>query len=182
MSSSRPDIPALLSTVFTRAGARNAKGRIETVPIACVPQARGLSLMGPNGQLLIENGEKDYSKGDQSANGRVSKADLFSSGVAAKITGVEGRGTGEFTLLVEGVARVKVDQIYQTQPYFEGKVIYHQDESKHAAFLELHSTALPLYHICSLQLSFPSDAGHSRCMILFFPSLALTIQSSSISR
>lgn len=102
------------------------------MPVACVPQARGLSLMGPNGQLLIENGEKDYSEGDQSANGRVSKADLFSSGVAAKITGVEGRGTGEFTLLVEGVARVKVDQIYQTQPYFEGKVTYHQDESKQA--------------------------------------------------
>lgn len=131
VSSSRPDLAALLSTVFARAGARSANGRIETVPIACVPQARGLSLTSPSGQPLIENGERDYSKGDQSGpTGPIAKADLFSSGVAAKITGVEGRGTGEFSLLVEGVARVKVDKIYQTQPYFEGKVVYHQDEGE----------------------------------------------------
>lgn len=128
VSSSRPDIPALLSTVFARAGARN--GRIETVPIACVPQIRDSRLKGPNGQLLIENGDKDYSKGDDSDSGRIAKSDLFSWGVAAKVTGVEGRGTNSFSLLVEGVARVKVEKMYQVQPYFEGKVSYYQDQGK----------------------------------------------------
>ncbi|KAG6366226.1 hypothetical protein INS49_000402 [Diaporthe citri] len=129
VSPSRPDIPALLSTVFTRAAASGSNGRIETVPIACVPQARLSPLMGPNGQLLIENGERDYSKVAQDDSGRkISKSDLFSCGVAAKITGVEGRGTGDFSLIVEGVTRVKVEKIYQMQPYFEGKVTYLKDQ------------------------------------------------------
>lgn len=41
------------------------------------------------------------------------KGDLFGYGVAAKISGVEGRGTGEFALLVEGIARVRIDNITQ---------------------------------------------------------------------
>lgn len=100
------------------------------MPVACVPQARDSSLKGPNGQLLIGNGEKDHSNGDGSEFGRISKTDLFSWGVAAKVTGVEGRGTDSFSLLVEGVARVRVDKIYQVQPYFDGKVVYYQDEGK----------------------------------------------------
>lgn len=142
VSSSRPDLPALLSAVFTRAGTGSSNGSISTVPVACVPQARVSSLLGPNGQLLIENGERDWSKGDHSDKHHVRKADLFSNGVAAKITGVEGRGTGEFSLLVEGVARVKVDKIYQIQPHFEGKVTHHVDEvpSQDKAFYELFQT------------------------------------------
>lgn len=141
VSSLRPDILALLSAVYTRAGARSSNGRIDSVPIACVPQAPGLSHLGPNGVPLIENGERDYSKDNQDSS-NISKSDLFQSGVAAKITGVQGRGTGEFSLLVEGVARVKVDKVYQTQPHFEGKVTYHQDEvpTQDQAFEELFQT------------------------------------------
>lgn len=142
VSSSRPDLLALLSAVYTRAGARSSKGRIDSVPIACVPQAAGLSLVGPNGVPLIENGERDYSEENHDSS-RISKGDLFHAGVAAKITGVEGRGTGEFSLLVEGVARVKVDKIYQTQPHSEGKVTYHQDEGKN--LIRQLLVALPAY-------------------------------------
>lgn len=134
VSSARPDIAALLSTVYNRAGSRGSKGRVESVPIACIPQSRPLaSPVGPNGQLLIENGHQDDSQSppsNASDAARVSKTDLFSSGVAANITGVEGRGTGEFSLLVKGAARVRVEKVYQTKPYFEGKVTYHQDEGK----------------------------------------------------
>lgn len=129
VSSDRPDILTLLSAVYTRAGARSSKGRIDTVPIACVPQTMGMSLVGPNGVPLIEAGERDYSKEDQDSS-LISTRDLFHTGVAAKITGVQGRGTGDFSLLVEGVARVKVEKVYSTQPHFEGKVTYHQDEGK----------------------------------------------------
>lgn len=148
VSSSRPDIPALLSTVFTRAGARS--GRIETVPVACVPQILDSRLKGSNGQLLIENGERDYSQTGDSGSGRIAKADLFSWGVAAKVTGVEGRGTNSFSLLVEGVARVKVEKMYQVQPYFEGKVAYYQDEGKAP-----HSCCCPYCNTHLLHSVFP---------------------------
>lgn len=59
---------------------------------------------------------------------KATKADLFPWGVAAKITGVEGRGTGEFTLLVEGISRIKLEKIYSERPYFEAKVVYYPDE------------------------------------------------------
>lgn len=126
VSSSRPDIPALLSTVYTRAASRATNGRIDTVPIACVPIAS--PLLGPNGQLLIDNGEQANPADTLDSVRPTKKSDLYSCGVAAKITGIEGRGTGEFALLVEGVARIKIEKIYQAQPYFEGKASYHYDE------------------------------------------------------
>ncbi|KAL2141886.1 hypothetical protein VTI28DRAFT_1819 [Corynascus sepedonium] len=131
VSSNRPDIASLLAAVYTRAASKTPNGRIDTVPIACIPLAS--SLLGPDGQLLIEDGESaatsDRSHVDPA---KATKADLFGWGVAAKITGVEGRGTGEFTLLVEGVVRVRVDKIYQDKPYLEAKVVYHQDEGGRA--------------------------------------------------
>ena len=57
-----------------------------------------------------------------------SKEDLFGYGVAAKISGVEGRGTGEFALLVEGVARVRIDKVTQDRPFFEAEVTYEYDQ------------------------------------------------------
>jgi ATP-dependent Lon protease len=58
------------------------------------------------------------------------KADLFGYGVAARISGVEGRGTGEFALLVEGVARVRIDKLTQERPFFEAEVTYEYDEGR----------------------------------------------------
>ena len=56
------------------------------------------------------------------------KDDLFGFGVAAKISGVEGRGTGEFALLVEGIARVRIDRITQERPFFEAETTYEYDK------------------------------------------------------
>jgi ATP-dependent Lon protease len=127
VSSNRPDIASLLAAVYTRAASKTPNGRIDTVPIACVPLAS--PLLGPNGQLLIEDGERAVSPDRGNVDpAKASKSDLFGWGVAAKITGVEGRGTGEFTLLVEGVTRVRIDKIYQEKPYLEGKVAYFQEE------------------------------------------------------
>ncbi|KAJ9132522.1 hypothetical protein NKR23_g11167 [Pleurostoma richardsiae] len=139
VSASRPDIPALLSAVYTRAASRGANGRIDTVPIACVPIAS--PYVSSSGQLLLQNGEPP-SLVDRPDPGKLTKADLFACGIAAKITGIEGRGTGEFALLVEGLARVKVDRIYQERPYFEGKVTHYQDEvsSKDTALDDLFQT------------------------------------------
>lgn len=187
VSSSRPDLPALLSAVFTRAGAGSLKGSISTVPVACVPQARVASLMGPGGRLLIENGERDWSKADHSEKDYIKKADLFSSGVAAKITGVEGRGTGEFSLLVEGLARVKVDKIYQIQPHFEGRVSYHVDEvpSQDKAFYELFQTlrllSKELVAILRVAALLPRSAGAPGLSPILARRLDFFIEKKTIS-
>jgi ATP-dependent Lon protease len=128
VSPNRPDIPSLLAAVYTRAASKTPNGRIDTVPIACIPLAS--PNIGPTGQLLIGDGDSDSSstKDDVDPAKIKSAADLFGWGVAAKITGVEGRGTGEFTLLVEGVARVKVEKLSRDKPYLEAKVVYHSEE------------------------------------------------------
>ncbi|KAK3906898.1 Lon protease C-terminal proteolytic domain-containing protein [Staphylotrichum tortipilum] len=128
VSSTRPDIASLLAAVYTRAASKTPNGRIDTVPIACVPLAS--PLLGPNGQLLIEDAENASNTATRLDvdPAKASKADLFSWATAAKITGVEGRGTGEFTLLVEGVTRVRLDKIYHDKAYLEGKVVYFQEE------------------------------------------------------
>ena len=58
------------------------------------------------------------------------KEDLFGYATAAKISGVEGRGTGEFALLVEGISRVRIDEITQERPFFEAEVTYEYDGGK----------------------------------------------------
>ncbi|KAK3318530.1 Lon protease C-terminal proteolytic domain-containing protein [Apodospora peruviana] len=127
VSSNRPDIASLLATVYTRAASKTPNGRIDTVPIACVPLAS--PFVGPAGQLLLRNGENAATSDRPDVNpSKATKSDLFAWGVGAKITGVEGRGTGEFTLLVEGVARIRVEKIYSDKPYLEARVVYFQDE------------------------------------------------------
>lgn len=127
VSSNRPDFASLLATVYTRAASKSLNGRIDTVPIACIPLAS--SLLGPGGQLLIEpSGRADEPRLSYFNPARAEKGDLFGWGVTAKITGVEGRGTGDFTLLVEGVGRLKLEKLYSDKPYLEGKVTLYQDE------------------------------------------------------
>ncbi|KAK3390377.1 Lon protease C-terminal proteolytic domain-containing protein [Podospora didyma] len=128
VSSNRPDIASLLATVYTRAASKAPNGRIDTVPIACIPFAS--PLLGPNGQLLLQDVDKAGTPDRPDVDpAKATKADLFAWGVAAKITGVEGRGTGEFTLLVEGVARVRVEKIISDKLYLEGKVVFYQDDT-----------------------------------------------------
>ena len=127
VSSDRPDIAALLALVYTRAASKTPNGRIDTVPIACFPLAS--PFLGPKGQLLIQDGERAVSpdRGEFDP-AKASKADLFGWGVAAKITGIEGRGTGEFKILVEGVTRIRLEKLYHEKNYLEAKVAYYQDE------------------------------------------------------
>lgn len=128
--SDRSDIPALLSTVYSRAASKTPSQRLDNVNVVCVP------LSSP---LLSKTGQKTISEKEQPSAAKqdpdvkpstISKNDLFGYGVAAKISGVEGRGTGEFALLVEGVARVKIDKVSQETPYFEVEVTYKHDARK----------------------------------------------------
>ena len=115
VSSTRADIASLLAVVYTLAASKTPNGRIDSIPIACVPFS---SPSGPDAQLLTKNGEP----------AKMAKADLFLWGVTAKISGVEGSGTGEFTLLVEGVSRLRVDKVFSDKAYLEARVVTFQDD------------------------------------------------------
>jgi ATP-dependent Lon protease len=124
VSGNRADIPALLSNVYGRAAAKTPSQRLDNVNIACVPL--NSPFLTPNGQRMISQDEKTLKPKERldinPAN--ATKDDLFRYGVAAKISGVEGRGTGEFALLVEGVARIRIEKITQERPFFEAEVTY----------------------------------------------------------
>ncbi|KAI8222221.1 Lon protease 2, peroxisomal [Colletotrichum sp. SAR 10_96] len=127
VTAARPDIPALLANVYERAASAAPNERIDSVPIACVPVSS--PFVGPNGQLLIQDADQvDEALIKEVDPGTARKADLFNYGVAARITGIEGRGTAEFALRVEGVARVRVEKVTQERPHFEAKVKYFHDE------------------------------------------------------
>ena len=81
--------------------------------------------------MISQDGRNAKSKGGIDIKPwSATKADLFGYGVAAKISGVEGRGTGEFALLVEGVARIKIEKITQERPFFEAEVTYAYDDGE----------------------------------------------------
>jgi ATP-dependent Lon protease len=130
VSPNRPDFTSLLAAVSSRAASKTANGRIDAVPIACVPLAS--PFLGPNGQRFLKNGEQVDDEDRPDINpARLTKADLFTWGVAAKIRGVQGRGTGEFALLVEGIARIRVEKIYQERAHLEAKITHFHDDGMH---------------------------------------------------
>ncbi|KPM35603.1 Lon protease 2, peroxisomal [Neonectria ditissima] len=126
VNSSRPDIPALLAHVYERAATKGPDGRIDAVPIACVPVSS--PLVGTNGQLLVGTDDIDSSQIEDVNPGSAKEKDLYNFGVAAKIIGIDGRGTGEFALRVEGTSRIRIDNITRERPFFTGKVTYFTDD------------------------------------------------------
>lgn len=127
VASNRADIPALLSNVYA---SKTHSQRLDNVNIACVPL--GSPYLTRHGQKMIAGDERSPSpKQRLDINpGSATKDDLFGYGVAAKISGVEGRGTGEFALLVEGIARIRIDKITQERPFFEAEVTYEYDDGR----------------------------------------------------
>lgn len=128
VSSNRSDIPALLSSVYSNAATKNPS---QNVSVACVPL--NSPLLNRHGQRLISQEENNFKSPErldvQAAS--ATKDDLFGFGTAAKISGVEGRGTGEFALLVEGVSRVRIERFTQETPFFEVDVSYEHDKGMH---------------------------------------------------
>jgi ATP-dependent Lon protease len=127
VSGNRPDIPALLSNVYSRAASKTPSQRLDKVNIVCVPL--NSPFLSPNGQVMITEDAKPKEKPDINP-ASATKDDLFGYGVAAKISGVEGRGTGEFALLVEGVSRVRIEKLSQERPFFEAEVTYEHDDGR----------------------------------------------------
>ncbi|RMJ13075.1 Lon protease 2, peroxisomal [Fusarium kuroshium] len=128
VSSNRPDVPALLAHVYEQAATKGPDTRIDSIPIGCVPISS--PLVGPNGQRLIGDAEDiDPAEIENVLPGSARKEDLYNFGVEAKIIGIDGRGTGEFALRVEGVTRIRIDNFTRERPYFEAKVTYFKEDT-----------------------------------------------------
>ncbi|KAK2624509.1 hypothetical protein QTJ16_006459 [Diplocarpon rosae] len=128
VASNRADIPALLSNVYSRAASKTHSQRIDNANIAVVPlnspflSSHGQKMIAPDDRIPPTQKRFDINPGS------ATRKDLFGYAVAAKISGVEGRGTGEFALLVEGIARLRIDKITRERPFFEAEVTYEYDE------------------------------------------------------
>ncbi|CAK7268867.1 hypothetical protein SEPCBS119000_003279 [Sporothrix epigloea] len=191
-TANRPDIPAMLASVYSRAAGRDPAGNIgltyavTDVPIVCVPI--GSPLLGSRGQsLLKENGESN----EVSTNGvadlaadSIAKADLFSCGVVARISRIEGRVAGEFTLNVEGRLRASIESIDQEIPCFEGKVTLHpdvveaSDTALFALFQRLKVTARELAQVLRVAAMLAPDRPQAR----FTPLLARRLDAFILNK
>lgn len=128
-------------------------------------------MVGPDGQLLIQNDETtDLPNRDPVNAANLTNGGLYGWGVAAKITEVQGQGTGEFTLLVEGVSRVKVEKVYTNGRLPEAKVVFHQDEislldtALEELFQQLKTLSRELVAILRLTSILPGSGGLSPLM------------------
>ena len=126
----RPDIPALLSSAFTRSSfSRNAS---TTLSIGCVPL--NSPFLSRDGQELIDSPQGESGRRQERFDINPTKAtkdDLFSYGTLAKIIGVQTQHSSEPFIVVEGVQRFRVNKISQERPYFEGEVTFYDDEGSY---------------------------------------------------
>lgn len=132
--SNRTDIPALLSSVYTRSA--TPKPDATAVAIGCVPLKS--PLLGDDGQQLLD--DRDVESGRRQASfdvnpDKASKDDLFNYGTMAKISGVTGRRPGELALVVEGVKRFRINSIIRERPFIEADVTYYNEDGKHMTVL-----------------------------------------------
>ena len=123
----RTDIPALLTSVFTRD--RHPRPNATAISIGCVPI--NSPLLRSDGQQLLEDGTPKKARridGDEVNPGDADHRDLFMYGTVAKISGVQGRRADDLSLIVEGVRRFRIDRFTQMRPYFEAEVAYLDEE------------------------------------------------------
>jgi ATP-dependent Lon protease len=121
----RADVAAILAHIYSKAS--TPRPEASSVTVGCVPV--NSPLLSPDGQRMIENAE---AKDDKATAGvtdpaQARKPDLFRYGTFARVTGVQGRTPAELMLVVEGIARFRVEKIGRERPYFEAKVHLHED-------------------------------------------------------
>ncbi|KAH7063473.1 Lon protease C-terminal proteolytic domain-containing protein [Macrophomina phaseolina] len=122
----RADVASLLAHIYSRAASPKNDA---PVTIGCVPL--GSPLLSRDGKRLIDSdaaAKKKPVKPEVKDPVHATKDDLFSYGTVAKVSGVQGRGQGELSLLVEGISRFKVQNVIQERPYFEAELVHLEDE------------------------------------------------------
>ena len=125
----RPDIPALLSAIYSQAAA--TKTDPSTISIGCVPLCS--PFLSSEGQNLIEDSE---ARGRRTAEhlaskpGDVKEKDLYLYGTSARVSGVYGRRPGELSLVVEGQRRFRIQRFTKLKPHVECEAVLLGEESR----------------------------------------------------
>ncbi|KAF1814157.1 ATP-dependent protease La [Eremomyces bilateralis CBS 781.70] len=174
--SNRPDIAALLATIYSKA---SDQSRAESpVTIGCVPLAS--PYLSKDGKQLIDDG-KEQGDADKQVKARVGltdpskagDADLFSVGVLGRVNGVQGRRAGDLALIVEGMERFQIEKFTQQKPYMEAVVtiqpdqpVNPQDAHIEALFSELKQSSRQLLALVRLSALLPRGASTAISPIL----------------
>jgi ATP-dependent Lon protease len=115
----RSDIAAILAKIYSISPTAKPDAAIT---VACVPL--NSSLVSPqDGRLLIDDGSPESEKQVYESDPvNATRRDVFGYACVAKVSGVQGRRQGELSLVVEGLERVRVVDVVQERPYFEGEL------------------------------------------------------------
>ncbi|KAB8627249.1 hypothetical protein FH972_026082 [Carpinus fangiana] len=119
----REDVATIIAKYYQ--GSLKTKNKDNAPVVACVPLRS--PYLSPDGKKLIEAAEGDQGQRTEPDVHNMNKDDLFNFGCLAKITGIRGGKRGEVALVLEGVARCKLDKITQETPYFAGRVVEYKD-------------------------------------------------------
>jgi len=111
----RSDVAAILAKIYSISPTAKPDAAIT---VACVPL--NSNSIGPDGNLLIEDGKRGNKTIYEADPLQATKKDIFGYACVAKVSGVQGRRQGDLSLVVEGIERVKVVEVVQERPYFEG--------------------------------------------------------------
>jgi ATP-dependent Lon protease len=116
----RSDIAAILAKIYSVSPTAKPDAAIT---VACVP-LNSPAVSPRDGKLLIEDGSKSSARASLYETDPVNatKKDVFGYACVARISGVQGRRQGELSLVVEGLERVRVVDVVQDRPYFEGEL------------------------------------------------------------
>lgn len=114
----RSDVAAILAKIYSISPTAKPDAAIT---VACVPL--NSNTLGPDGQLLIEDGHQGEKTVYESDPMQATKKDIFAYACVAKVSGVQGRRQGDLSLVVEGLERVQVVDVVQERPYFEGELM-----------------------------------------------------------
>lgn len=112
----RSDVAAILAKIYSISPTAKPDAAIT---VACVP-LNSNSISPIDGRLLVEGAERGDKTIYESDPVQATKKDIFGYGCIAKVTGVQGRRQGDLSLVVEGLKRVRVVDVVQERPYFEG--------------------------------------------------------------
>ncbi|KAJ4334703.1 hypothetical protein N0V95_009104 [Ascochyta clinopodiicola] len=115
----RSDVAAILAKIYSVSPTARPDAAIT---VACVPL--NASSLGPDGRLLLEGEGDDNNNNDpyESDPVQAGRRDIFGYACVAKVSGVQGRRQGDLSLVVEGLQRVRVVDVVQDRPYFEGEL------------------------------------------------------------
>lgn len=111
----RSDVAAILAKIYSISPTAKPDA---SITVACVPL--NSNSLSPDGKLLIEDAAQGAKTVYESDPIQATKKDVFGYACVAKVSGVQGRRQGDLSLVVEGLERVRLVDIEQERPYFEG--------------------------------------------------------------